>query len=287
MTTVTTRSPARQPGVRAVWRFFRSPKGLLLIVLGIVTVIAMFDAGPSRGVPVVVSAMLAAALTEVAIVLWIRGEWIFPSGALLSGLIVALVLSPAEPLGVPVLTAMIAVASKYAFRTRWSNVFNPAALALVVAYFVFGGAESWWGSLPDLPAWSVLIVLAAGLFIADRVNKVPMALTYLAAFFGLFTLSAFTGDPARVAEVFRAPDVNATLFCALFMLDDPPTSPVRYADQMVFGLLAAVAGFSIFVAVGAVYYLPAGILVANAWESLRRFAERSRGTSKPVLRKPV
>jgi hypothetical protein len=32
----------------------------------------------------------------------------------------------------------------------------------------------------------------------------------------------------------------------------------------------AVASFVIFIVVGAVYFLPAGLLVANAWESGRR-----------------
>jgi len=103
-----------------------------------------------------------------------------------------------------------------------------------------------------------------------------MVLVFLASYFALFTASAVLGDPARVAEVFRAPDAQAALFFALFMLDDPPTSPTRYADQVIFGLVVAVVSFAVFQALGAVYYLLAGVLVGNAWESLRRWDDRPR-----------
>jgi Na+-translocating ferredoxin:NAD+ oxidoreductase RnfD subunit len=271
------RAPARAP---AAVRFVKTPKGLLLIALGLLALVAMLGVGLGRALPDVLSGMLVAALVDVALMIVVRGAWAFPGGALLTGLIVALVLSPSETFYVVGLTAALAVASKYVFRTRWSNVFNPAALALVASYFLFGAAQSWWGALPTLPAVAVLLVLGVGVFIADRVNKVPLALTYLGAFFGLFALTAVLGNPAGVAEVFRSPDANAALFLALFMLDDPPTSPTRYRDQVVFAALAALASYAIYLTIGAVYYLPAGILVANAWESWRRLAERRRGPAR-------
>lgn len=256
-------------------RFWKTPKGTLLVGLGLLTVVALVGVGFARGVPLVAVAMLVAALTDLALMAVVRGEVAFPSGALLTGLIVALVLSPTTGFAVAGLTAAIAVGSKYVIRTRWSNVFNPAALGLVVAYFAFGAEQSWWGALPTLPVVAVLLVLGVGGFIADRVNKLPLVLTYLGAFFGLFAVAALVGNPAAVAEVFRSPDANAALFLALFMLDDPPTSPTRYRDQIVFALVAAVTSVLVYLTIGAVYYLPLGILVANAWESWRRVSQRA------------
>jgi Na+-translocating ferredoxin:NAD+ oxidoreductase RnfD subunit len=265
-----------------VVRFFKTPKGLLLLGLGLLTLVAMLGVGVSQALPNVLSAMLVAALVDVAVMIVVRGSWAFPSGALLTGLIIALVLSPSENVYVVGLTAALAIASKYVFRTRWSNVFNPAALALVASYFLFGTAQSWWGALPTLPVVAVLLVLSVGVFIADRVNKLPLALTYLGTFFGMFALTAFLGNPTGAAEVFRSPDANATLFLALFMLDDPPTSPNRYHDQVVFAVLAALTSYAIYMTAGAVYYLPAGILVANAWESWRRVSERGNSPARSV-----
>ena len=45
------------------------------------------------------------------------------------------------------------------------------------------------------------------------------------------------------------------MFFAFFILTDPPTSPVKYADQLVCGVIVAVASYAIFELVGAAYYL--------------------------------
>lgn len=274
--------PSRQPSpLRALTRFFRSPKGLLLLVFAALLAVAVPYEGWSKVAPDLALAVGAAALGDIVLVYWLEEKLIFPSGAILTGLIVGMLVSFTEHWYVPVGTSLIAVASKYVFRTRWSNVFNPAAFALVVAYFVFSPGESWWGALPDLPGVAIVLLIVLGLFIATRINKVPMVLAFLGAFYLLFTATAIFGDPSQVAEVFRAPDANAALFFAFFMLDDPPTSPTRYGDQVLYALIVAVVSFAVYVWLGALYYLPAGLLVGNLWESLRRWDEwpRKRATA--------
>ncbi|HVC33011.1 MAG TPA: RnfABCDGE type electron transport complex subunit D [Chloroflexota bacterium] len=269
-------APAQHRPVQAVKRFIRSPKGYLLVALALLTVVGAQAEGVALVEPGIVGAVVAAALTDVILIRLRTGGWEFPSGAILTGLIVALVLAPQEPVNVPIATAVLAVASKYLFRTRWSNVFNPAAVALIVAATVFGSGESWWGGLADLPVPLILLLLATGLVVADHVNKLPMVLVFLGSYVALFAASAFLGDPARVAEIFRPPDVNAALFFAFFMLDDPPTCPVRYPDQIWFGLIVAVVSFAVFSTIGTDYYLLVGLLVGNAWETLRRLEQRPK-----------
>jgi Na+-translocating ferredoxin:NAD+ oxidoreductase RnfD subunit len=271
-----TRTMTQASPLRAARRFIRSSKGTLLIILAIITAIAAPREGLALVAPSIVSAMLAAAAVDVALSDFLRGELIFPDGALLTGLIIALIESPDVPAWVPPATAALAIASKYLLRTRWSNVFNPAALALVAATLVFRVGQSWWGAFPDLPPVAIVALIALGVFLAARINKLPMALVFLGAYFTLFTVAAFFGDPARVAEIYRAPDVNAAIFFGFFMLDDPPTSPVKYDDQVWYGLIVAVVGFAVFETLGVVYFLLAGVMVGNLWESWRRlmvFAE--------------
>ncbi|HYV96468.1 MAG TPA: RnfABCDGE type electron transport complex subunit D, partial [Gemmatimonadaceae bacterium] len=209
--------------------------------------------------------------------------WEFPSGALLSGLFVAMILSPREPWHVAAVTSAVAIVSKYVVRTGAANVFNPAALALVVSYYAFDTAQNWWGALPELPAVAIIVLLATGGFIAQRVNKIPAVLSFLGAYFLLATVLAFAGDPARVAELYRAPDLHAALFLALFMVTDPPTSPPKQRDQVVFGVITGTVSFAAFELVGAVYFLLAGVLVANVWEAVRRYRARGkrRATTRP------
>jgi Na+-translocating ferredoxin:NAD+ oxidoreductase RnfD subunit len=271
----------QSPILRPVSRFLRTPKGLLLVLLGILLVPAIQQEGAALVAPGLVLITGTAVALDLVLVRWLRHHWIFPSGAILTGLIISFVLSDREPAYVEVTTAAIAILSKHLLRTRWSNVFNPAALALVVSALLFDSAQSWWGALPDFGLPGVLALLAIGLFIADHVNKLPVVLSFLAAYFLLFTGASFVLEPGRVAEIFRAPDVQAVLFFAFIMVDDPPTCSARYSDQVQFGILVALTSYVLFVANGAVYFLPAGLLLANAWETSRRWG--SRLNRRPVF----
>jgi Na+-translocating ferredoxin:NAD+ oxidoreductase RnfD subunit len=178
---------------------------------------------------------------------------------------------------------VVAVSSKYIFRTRAANIFNPAALALVAMFYVFNSGQSWWGALPELPPMAVIVLLVSGIFIADRVNKLPMVLAFLGGYYLLFTITAFVGDPGHVAEIFRAPDLHAVLYFAFFILTDPPTSPTKYRDQVVCSVIVAVVSYAVFEWIGAAYYLLAGVLVGNVWEAWRRWhlkRGRARATSR-------
>jgi len=267
----------------AMWRFFQTPKGLLIIVLAILVAVTAPHEGIGRIAPGVAAAVVVAGVMDLLILRKMHGDWEFPSGAVLTGLIVAMILTPQEPWYVGACTSAIAIGSKYVARTRSANIFNPAALALVATFYIFNTGQSWWGALPEITPWALLLLAAAGIFITDRVNKFPLALVFLGVYFGLFTLTAYVSEPGRVAEVFRAPDLHATLFFAFFILTDPPTSPVRYPDQIVCAVLVALVSFGIFQWVGAAYYLLAGVLVGNIWEAWHRWYLFSRRRVAPEL----
>jgi Na+-translocating ferredoxin:NAD+ oxidoreductase RnfD subunit len=269
----------------SVGRFVRTPKGLLLLILTVLVAIAAFHEGWRVIAPGLGSAILGAAMLDGVVLRWRRGRWEFPDGAILSAMLVAMVLSAQQPWPYTAVTAIVAILSKYLFRSRAANVFNPAAFALVATFYAFDTGQSWWGALPAAPPLAVIVVLATGLFIADRVNKVPMVLAFLATYYLLFTATAFLGSPGAVAEVFRTPDAQATLFFAVFILTDPPTSPVKYRDQILCAVLVAAVSYAVFVWVGAAYYLLAGVLVGNVWEAWRRVSRRTgvtfpRGTGE-------
>ncbi|MEO6222740.1 MAG: RnfABCDGE type electron transport complex subunit D [Vicinamibacterales bacterium] len=253
-------------------RLFRTPKGLLILVLvGLTMAAAPFEnAGyVMRGVA---AATTTAALLDVFLLRLRHPRWEFPAGGILTGLIVAMVLSPFEPWYVPPVTSAVAVLSKHVIRTKAGNIFNPAALALIVSFYAFGSGHSWWGALPELPSWTLVALFASGIFITDRVNKMPVVITFLGAYYVLFSVTAFVGDPQGVAQIFRAPDLQAVLYFSFFMLTDPPTVPITNRDQCLFGILVALVSYALFELSGVVYFLLAGLLVGNAWEAWRRVA---------------
>jgi Na+-translocating ferredoxin:NAD+ oxidoreductase RnfD subunit len=253
---------------RRVRRFFRTPKGLLTIILAILVLTAA-PGQSGRPVAGLACAVSAAAFIDLLVLRLKSGVWRYPSGAVLTAAIVVMVLRAQEPWYVTTATSVIAVLSKYCFRWR-ANVFNPAALAMIVSYYLFHAGESWWGAQTDVIGLGKLLMIAAGVFIANRVNKLPLVLTFVATYFVLFTLTAFVSDPLKVAEIFRSPDVEAALYFAFIILTDPPTSPVRYRDQVTYGVLVAAVSYAFFVSTGVVYYLLAGVTIGNVWVAWRR-----------------
>jgi len=264
------------PTSSEIRRFFRTPKGLVLIVLAILVALASPHEGIAVVFPGLASAVIVAALIDILILRIKRNAWEFPDGAILTGLLVAMVLSPQQPWYVAGCTSAVAIVSKYIFRTRSANVFNPAALALVATFYAFNTGQNWWGALPEITPLALVVLFATGIFITQRVNKIPLVLVFLGSYFLLFTLASFVGEPGKVAEIFRAPDLHASLFFAFFILTDPPTSPVKYSDQLLCGAIVAVASFAVFEVLGAAYYLLAGVLVGNVWEAWRRWHQYSR-----------
>ena len=260
---------------RRVRNFFKTPKGQLTIILVILAALAAPHEGLRTVLPGLLSAAILAGLVDAVILRARKSVWEFPSGAVLTALIVAMVLRAQEPWYVVTLTSVAAVLSKYLVRSRAANVFNPAALAILANFYLFHSGESWWGALPELSLWTQLLLLAAGLYIADRVNKMPLVLAFLGTYFLLFTATAFVSNPQWVAEIFRPPDLEAALFFAFIILTDPPTSPAKYPDQVVCGALVAAVAYAFFEWAGVVYYLLAGVLVGNVWEAWRRVHRRT------------
>ena len=247
----------------------------MLLVLALLTAVAAYGAGATLVLPGLAGAIGTAVVIDLPILRLRRRRWVWPDGALLTGMFVAMVLSPHEPWYVAAVTAAIAILSKHILRYRTANIFNPAALALVTTFYLFDTAQSWWGALPDITPAATMLVLATGAYLTFKVNKIPVVLAFLGTYYLLVTTSAFLWRPERVAELFRAPDLNAALFFAFFMVTDPPTSPPRHRDQLVYGVLVAAASYAVFELIGAAYFLLVGLLVANAWEGWRRARARA------------
>ena len=117
----------------AFWQFFQTPKGLLTVVFVFLRGLAVPHEGFKLVAPGLLTAVMVASGLDVLILRRMHGGWEFPSGAVLTGLIVAMILTPHEHWYFAAATSAVAIVSKYIVRTRSANIFNPAALALVAA----------------------------------------------------------------------------------------------------------------------------------------------------------
>jgi Na+-translocating ferredoxin:NAD+ oxidoreductase RnfD subunit len=249
--------------------YVRTPKGMLLIVL--LALVALAYPADGRAALLRVGLAMASAVIVDLLFKNVRGTLALPDSAALTGLIAGMVLGPAVPLGVPILASAIAVTSKHVVRGRYGHVFNPAAVGLLLTGLLFSSEQSWWGGLGDMPAILIVAVVAGGLLVVRKVNKLSSVLTFLGVYFLLLTIGALTGNPVAFADAFREPETGAAVYFAFFMLTDPPTSPARLSDQALFaGIAACVAVACLAFNFGGVYALLIGLLAANAFEGARR-----------------
>ncbi len=274
-----TRNWDRERTPKLPW-ILRIPKGQLLIIFTLLLAAAAPTEGGWSLAPHVMAAVGAACAVDVAYTFWETRRWIVPTSALLSGLIVAFIVGPQEPWVVLAWIAGFASVTKHVFANDREHFFNPAGLALLASGILFGTGQSWWGALGDLPEISSIVLILAGAFLADRLNKFPLVLTFLATYFIGFTGVALVNSSA-VAEMFRAPFLQSVLFLAFFMLTDPPTSPNRIGDQIWYAAIAALVAVAAQILGAGQVYLLVGLLVANACLAVRRWLSRRPRQMKP------
>jgi enediyne biosynthesis protein E5 len=206
-------------------------------------------------------------------------------------LIVAMILAPGTSLDIVAVAGLVSILGKRLIRVGHSHVFNPAVLGLLWVGWQFGSGQSWWGALSNAPLGWIVVLIASGWFIADRLNKLPTVLAFLGIYIGLWTLASFspTVDGQLAAEMIRAPFIHSAIYLAFFMLTDPPTSPNRYLDQACYGSIAAIGAVLASLAGAGQLYLLFATLAANVWlvgrrVSVRRGASRHPATAEPALR---
>lgn len=191
----------------------------------------------------------------------------FSDGALITGMIVGGVLSPAVPWYLVMFTTVVALLSKHMLKNKRKPLFNPAAVGLFIGATLFAAGESWWIGLSMNPAWMTVFLLAGGWLIADRINKMPLVFAFLGTYMLIFLLMGLIGV-SGAGEGLRAPYISAALFLAFFMLTDPPTSAARYRDQIYSGILAALVCGAAYLYLNRLTYLLVGLLVANGWNAI-------------------
>jgi Na+-translocating ferredoxin:NAD+ oxidoreductase RnfD subunit len=246
--------------------YFKTPKGYALMAVLILAVVAAYGSNDFSGFKNVGIAVFISVLLDVIVALRQNRKRIFPDGAVITGLIIGVVLSPATPWYLTVVTVLFAIVSKHLFKMKRKPIFNPAAFGLFAACF-FSVGQSWWGALAELPPWTIVFLLAGGFLIAKRINKFPLVFSFLGVYF-LVLLCMGIFNVGDALDALRTPYVNSALFFTFFMLTDPPTSPAKYKPQIIFGTITALAALFIYVQFQWLGFLLIGLLVANIWTAI-------------------
>jgi RND superfamily putative drug exporter len=198
----------------------------------------------------------------------------WPSGALLAGAIIGLLLDPSSPPWVAFAAGALASVSKHTIRYRARHIFNPAAFGLLAGSLLFSEQISWWGALPALPLTASILMILAGAIVLDRSRKLPSAIAFLTTYYGIYLTVAIT-DPHHATEAFRSPISNAIFFFALFMLSDPPTAPTTIRAQLTYGALIAAIGATLELTSHSQTFLLVALCAGNLYAAASR-ARRTR-----------
>ena len=166
----------------------------------------------------------------------IRFDWRSP---LISGLSLCLLLRGNE-LWIPMLGALLAIASKFLIRARGKHVFNPTNVAIAICLLV---APAWvspgqWGR-----AAIVAFALACvGTLVVHRSARSDVTWAFLGAYAALlFGRALYLGDPLAIP--LHQLQSGALLIFAFFMISDPKTTPDRRLGRILFAAFVATGAF--------------------------------------------
>ncbi len=220
---------------------FRTPKMQMVAVLAAIWLTSWLHAGEIK-LLLLLFLSLTAAIGSDFLFLKLRGKPLFfPSAAIVSGIIIALLISPDLPWYQILLSGLLAMWSKNYLRVSKRHIFNPAAFGLLVSGIILKQNISWWGvSWQQLAGHPLaFIVLLTPFWIsAWRVRRYFIQLAFL-----------------LILIVFKASPLDPTLlFFAAVMLPEPMTAPAKPTRQLVFGVTVALLSL--------IPYFPDSLLVA-------------------------
>ena len=177
---------------------------------------------------------------------WLAAWWSGTSFEMRSALISVLslaILLRTDVLWIGVLAGLLAIGSKFAFRSRGKHLFNPTNFALVLCTACL--PEAWisygqWGA----NVYVALFLAGAGLVVLTQASRLDITLAFLGFYAGaLVARAVWLGDPLSIP--LHQLQGGSLLIFAFFMISDPRSTPDSRAGRIVFAALAA--GTAIYV----------------------------------------
>ena len=155
------------------FRILRTPKFYMIIFLLILTLLGIIKYGVNKTLPQILIAIVIGILLDLAINYFKDKRVIFPSSAIITGLLIATGLSTGTELYIPAILTAIAVISKHTIKINNRHIFNPANFGLLFGIVIIGSGVQWWAS--DV-LW---LLIPLGLFLTYKVKRHFIIISYL------------------------------------------------------------------------------------------------------------
>ena len=228
---------------RALWTKLGrlDPRYLVSFLITLVLVVGEARYGILGGYDRLAVALGVCVATELALSRWLRGRFVNPQSAYITGISLALLIKPRVDLLWPfALGGFLAIASKYVLQYRGRHLWNPSnfaiALLLLTAPASVAILSRQWGN--DLATNAV--IWCFGLLIASRVRMLHVTLSYVACFVALAALRHWIAGTPVLAEIAPITGPMYQLFI-FFMITDPKTTVSTVRGRMIVAAAVAVA----------------------------------------------
>jgi len=185
--------------------------------------------------------MVAAILTCTSLDMlytWVSiRKFLLPLSGLISASGLIILFSAPGATWLMILASWICITSKYLITWRGHHIYNPTNFALVVMILISGGQASiapgyqWSGN-----GWITLLVLALGLVIMSRVNKLPAVLSFWTVYaLGAMLRTYLTGIALGIT-LWATVSGGEFMLYSFFMITDPKTSPSSTRGMILYGV---------------------------------------------------
>jgi glycine betaine catabolism B len=220
------------------------------------------------------SPLALAVATAIALAVCFGANWAFahvfgadtnPESVLISGFIIALIISPPAlndlpGLGFLALVAAWAMASKYIIAIKKKHLFNPACFGAAVIGTVMHRTVSWW--IGD-NAILLPIIILGGLLVLDRLRYFEMVAAFAVVVLAISIGHGNTSSLSGIYMSFSNMGIHSMFaFFGLVMLTEPRTAPLGRWRQVTYGAIVGLL-FSPFTHIGGYYFTPEAALVCG------------------------
>jgi len=218
------------------------PRLRVLALLAIYLLLGITVLGFNRSPVQILIVVLATCALDMLLHRAIKGRWLFPLSAAITGLSLAILVNYSHGLWLPLIPPFLAVASKYLLTVNGRHVYNPSLFGLVLAIWL--GSEMispapayQWGGYP---AVAIFIVTAAVLMFALKIRRTPLIVSFLIFYTINLAIRAWLMRWHVPPETLFFGTLSSPAFYlfAFFMITDPATSPKTPRGQiaMSFGI---------------------------------------------------
>ena len=273
----------------------RIPFAALLTLYGVLGFSFLgFNRSPAQmGIVVGFACALDLVLTRV-----LRGRWVLPLSAYISGCSLALLLNYAHSTWLLVVPVYFAIASKHLITFQGRHVYNPSLFGVVISLIASGElitaapAYQWAGG--DVTLSAFLVMAALTLFVL-RIQKGALIVSFLVLYAAQTALRAYVMRHHLPWQTLFYGTLGAPPFLlfVFYMMTDPATSPRTVRGQIVLAFALTAVDLWLHTRESVFTYWYAGFIcqTARLLFSHGRELWRSRGgalrgaLSPPVLRR--